>query len=216
MTPKGEEHFVDGMRHAVLGDDRQALTHLPKAVELADAAYMAGIVALKLERYDEAVRYLEQARRKHVRLGRYFAKYGIDTAVSLPITERISAQIGPSTRGILLALAEAHQALGQWREAVKDLKQLHQRDPNDVVVTLSLCEILVEEAGDGRALQQVVKLSQDIENESAVHAAVLLWKGKALRLLGLHTAARDTLTAALKRTKDRSGELLRAYERALV
>jgi len=32
---------------------------------------------------------------------------------------------------------------------------------------------------------------------------VLLWKGKALRLLGLYTATRDTLTAAFRRVVDR-------------
>jgi len=46
----------------------------------------------------------------------------------------------------------------------------------------------------------------------------MLYKAKALRHLGLATAARDTLTAALRRKKGRSEELLRAlrYERALV
>ncbi|MEX2388201.1 MAG: DUF4236 domain-containing protein [Phycisphaeraceae bacterium] len=218
VTPKGEEHFVDGMRHVVLGEDGKALTHLRQAVHLADAAFMAGMLALKAERYDEAVQYFGYARQKHSGLGRYFAKYDIDAAVSLPITKRIRAQVGPSIRGITLALAEAHQALGDWKQAIRDLHQLHQRDPADMVVTLSLCEILVEELGDKRAMQQVVKLSKNISNESELHAAVLLWKGKALRLLGLHTAARDTLTTALRRTKDRSDELLQAlrYERAMV
>ncbi len=46
----------------------------------------------------------------------------------------------------------------------------------------------------------------------------MLYKAKALRQLDLPTAARDTLTAALGRKKDRPEELLRAlrYERALV
>jgi tetratricopeptide (TPR) repeat protein len=51
-----------------------------------------------------------------------------------------------------------------------------------------------------------------------VHAALMLYKARALRQLGLPTAARDTLSAALRRKKDRPDELLRAlrYERALV
>ena len=79
-------------------------------------------------------------------------------------------------------------------------------------------ESLVEDLGDKRACQQVVRLTQSIDNESEIHAAILLWKGKALSKLGLRTAARDTLTAAFRRKKGRSDELLRAiqYERALV
>lgn len=60
--------------------------------------------------------------------------------------------------------------------------------------------------------------AEGIENESEIHAALLLYKARALRKLGLNEAARDVLTKALRRKKDRSNELLHAlrYERALV
>ncbi len=53
---------------------------------------------------------------------------------------------------------------------------------------------------------------------SVVCCCLLLYKARALRGLGLPDAARETLTIALRRKKDRSDELLRAlrYERALV
>ncbi|WP_153306954.1 hypothetical protein [Desulfonatronum thioautotrophicum] len=55
-----------------------------------------------------------------------------------------------------------------------------------------------------------------MSNEPSAHAALMLYKAKALRAQGLHTAARDTLTAALRRTRDRGKDLLLAlrYERA--
>ena len=59
------------------------------------------------------------------------------------------------------------------------------QSPNDPVVLLALVESLVEDAGDQRACQQVVRLTQNVENESEIHAAILLWKGKALDKLGL-------------------------------
>src|SRR5690606_12511409 len=61
-------------------------------------------------------------------------------------------------------------------------------------------------------------LTASLENETPVHTVALLYKGMALVQLGLHTAARDALTMALRRSKGRSDELLRAvrYERALV
>lgn len=102
FTPQGEEDFVDGMRQLVLSHEKKAYQHLHKAVHLADATFMAGMLALKFERFQEAERCLGYAHQKHAGLGRYFDKYGIDAAVSLPITERISAQVGPSIRGVLL------------------------------------------------------------------------------------------------------------------
>lgn len=63
-----------------------------------------------------------------------------------------------------------------------------------------------------------MRLAEGIENETPVHTALLLYKARALRGLGLLDAARETLTGALRRRKARSEELLRAlrYERALV
>jgi hypothetical protein len=83
---------------------------------------------------------------------------------------------------------------------------------------LSLAELAVEEAGDKRSCQTAVKLAEGVENESELHAALLMYKGMALHRLGLAAAARDTFTVALRRKKGRSDELLRAirYQRALV
>lgn len=52
---------------------------------------------------------------------------------------------------------------------------------------------------------------------TAYHAALQLYKGRALQNLGLHIAARDTFTNALRRSKDRPVELLNAlrYVRSL-
>lgn len=89
---------------------------------------------------------------------------------------------------------------------------------DDVVVRLSLAELLWEARGrDTGTLQRIVRLAEGVENDSPVHAALLLYKGRALRGLGLWEAARDVLTRALRRKKGRPADLLRAlrYERAL-
>ncbi len=217
FTPQEEKNFVDGMRELALGNAEKAYPLLVKAAHLPDAAFMDGMQALKTGRLDEAEEHLCRAGRKHAGLGRLFEKYGLALAISLPVTERISAQTGPSLRGIHLALAEIHQAQGRWQEAVRNLRKLHKNNPADPVVTLSLCELLVEESGTEQACREVVELTKTVDNESEIHAALLLWKGKALRLLDLPTAARDTLTAAFRRKKDRSDDLLHAiqYERIL-
>ncbi|GAB4257435.1 MAG: hypothetical protein Kow00122_15290 [Thermoleophilia bacterium] len=132
----------------------------------------------------------------------------------------------------MLGLVEAYQRLGRRREAVACLERLQELEPADVVVKLSLAELLLEadppesstprggppQPAGGDVLQRVVRLAEGIENETPVHAALLLYKARALRGLGLLEAARKTLTGALRRSKGRSEELLQAlrYERALV
>lgn len=219
VTPNDEEALVDGCRELVLGNEEKALEHLAKAVHLADGAYLAGFLALKQERLSEATDYLATAAEQHSRLGRYFSKYGISATMNLPITDGVSAHVGPDIRGVLLALVEVYQRLERWEEAISCLERLRRLEPEDVVVKLSLAELLLEiHSGDKQACQKVVQLTENIENETPLHTALLLYKAQALRGLGLLIAARETLTGALRRKKGRSDELLRAlrYERALV
>lgn len=210
---------MDGCRELVLGNEEKALERLEQAAHLADGAYLAGFLALKKERLEEAASYLSTAAEKHNRLGRYFSKYGISATMSLPITDEVSAHVGPDLRGVLLGLVEVYQRQERWQDAIACLEKLRRLEPDDVVVKLSLAELLLDaHPGDKKVCQKVVRLVEGIENETPIHAALMLYKAKALRHLGLATAARDTLTAALRRKKGRSEELLRAlrYERALV
>ena len=218
ITPDDEEALVDGCRELVLGNEEKALEHLEKAAHLADGAYLAGFLALKKERLEEAADYLTTAAEKHSQLGRYFSKYGISAVMSLPITGEVSAHVGPDIRGVLLGLVEVYQRQERWQDAIACLERLRQLEPDDVVVKLSLAELLLDaHLGDKNVFQKVVRLVEGIKNETSIHAALMLYKAKALRHLGLATAARDTLTAALRRKKGRSDDLLRAlrYERAL-
>ncbi len=210
---------MDGCRELVLGNEDKTLEYFKDAVHLADGAYLAGFLALKKEQLTEASDYLSSAAEKHSRLGRYFSKYGISAVMSLPITDEVSAHMGPDLRGVLLGLVEVYQRQERWQDAIACLERLRRLEPDDVVVKLSLAELLLDaHPGDKNVCQKVVRLVEGIENETPIHAALMLYKAKALRHLGLATAARDTLTVALRRKKGRSVDLLRAlrYERALV
>ncbi len=218
ITPDDEETLVDGCRGLVLGNEEKALEHLEKAVHLADGAYLAGFLALKKDRLEDAANHLATAVEKHSRLGRYFSKYGISATMSLPITDEVVAHVGPDLRGVLLGLVEVYQSQGRWEDAIACLERLQRLEPDDVVVKLSLAELLLDtRPGDKNVCRKVVRLAEGIENETPVQTALLLYKARALRWFGLLIAARDTLTAALRRKKGRSEELLRAlrYERAL-
>jgi len=218
ITPDDEEALVDGCRELVLGNEDKALECFKDAVHLADGAYLAGFLALKKEWLEEAANYLAAAAEKHSRLGRYFSKYGISAVMSLPITDEVSAHVCPDLRGVLLGMVEVYQRQKRWQDAITCLERLQRLEPNDVVVKLSRVELLLgAHPGDKKVCQKVVRLVEGIENETPIHAALMLYRAKALRHLGLATAARDTLTATLRRKKGRSDDLLRAlrYERAL-
>lgn len=213
-----EQALVDGLREMAAQNDAPALAHMRKAAELPDGAFMAGLITLKQGAYAEAAQHLETAKLGHRSLGTLLQKYGIQADISLPITEHISAIIQPGMRGALLAQTEAYQGLERPEDALRCLQHLRQLDRDDPVVLLSFVELLLEVYPENRdAAQRVVRLTKDVENDSEIHAALLLYKAQSLRILGLHDGARETLTPALRRTKDRPPELLRAlrYERAL-
>jgi tetratricopeptide (TPR) repeat protein len=219
ITPDDEEALVDGCRELVLSHEDKALEHLKRAVHLADGAYLAGFLALKKKRLTEAAQYLAIAAEKHNQLGRYFSKYGLSATLSLPITDEVSAHVGPNLRGVLLGLVEVCQRQEQWQDGIEYLQRLRRLEPQDIVIKLSLTELLLEaHPGDREICRKVVHLAKGVENETPIHTALLLYKARALRGLGLPDAAREVLSKALRREKDRSEDLLRAlrYERALV
>jgi len=217
FTPKAERAFVDGCKAYVAGDRKRAHDELRGATHLADGAFLTGFLAIEAKRLDEAERQLKQAAAQYRTLGRHFDKYGVQVELSLPITEFVIAHIRPSRRGVLLGLAEVYQAQDRVKDALDCLKKLRQEVPDDVVVKLSVAELVHEAAPtDKRLAKQIVELAGDVNNESSVHAALMLYKAQSLRTLGLPSAAGDVLTLALRKKKDRDENLLRAirYERA--
>ncbi|MGQ9704688.1 MAG: DUF4236 domain-containing protein [Actinomycetota bacterium] len=219
VTPTGEEALVDGCRELVLGNDDLALQHFQRAAHLADGACLAGFLFLQKGRFEEAEKHLKIAAEKHGELGSRISKYGVSAVMSFPITDEITAHLEPDLRGVLLGLAEVYQRLGRWQDALACLERLRGLEPDDLVVRLSLVELLWDaRPGDHETYHRIVTLAGEVGNETPVHAALLLYKARALRGMGLLEAARETLSEALRRRKNRPNELLRAlrYERALV
>ncbi|MBW1739044.1 MAG: hypothetical protein JRJ69_16260 [Deltaproteobacteria bacterium] len=102
---------------------------------------VAGFLAFKKELFEEAEGYLVAAYKNYRKLGTYFSKYGISATMSLPITDQISAHVGPDVRGILRALVEIYQRQKKWEDALECLNKLRRLEPDDVVVKLSVAEI---------------------------------------------------------------------------
>ncbi len=219
VTPPEEQDFVAGCRELAARNKDAALSHLANALHLADSAFMAGILALSKQSFREAETYLKAAIQNGQSLGTLFAKYGVSSSVELAITHDVIAHLVPCVKSATLALVEIYQREQRLQEASTALQTLYRLDGSDPVVRLSIAEIFMEtRTNDANACQKVVQLCEGIENDSEVHAALLLYKAKALRGLKMQSAALDVLSQTLRRTKDRSDELLRSlrYERALV
>lgn len=219
VTPEDEQGFVDGCRELALGSGDQAFTHLKGALHLADAAFLAGLLALGRGLLKEAERYLSIAAENHRSLGRYFSRYGISPSAELPITDEITVHPASNLPGVLITLVEVYQRGENWGKALAVLERLRRIEPESVLVKLSLAELLLaSKPGDRDACGRVVRLAEGVENEDAVATAMLLYKARALKELGLLDAAKDTLTLALRRKKNRPDSLMKTvrYERALV
>lgn len=217
ITPAAERAFVDGLKALNEGGDSEALVLLDRSASLADAAWLAGMLHLKSENFDQAERCLLDALERRHELDSLFSKYGVNATISLPITPEISAHVRPRERGTLLALVEVYQLQGRSGDALIRLDQLLDLDKSDPVVLLSFAELALDHPKPEH-LRRIAELSASVENETPVHTALLLYRARALVSLGLPDAAIDVLTLALRRRKDRPDELLRQvrYERALL
>lgn len=216
--PPPELALLDALNELKAGNANRALDHAREA-EIADGAFLAGYLALRLGHYEEAVEHFNKALRHPDELGKTFEKHELEFAVGLPISEELSIQLTPTESSILTALAEAYQQVNMPEAAIELLMKLHERDPEDLVVRLSLAELLNERYPNAEQVQQqMVELAEGVHNESPVHAALMYYRGIALRKLGLLEGARDTFNKALRRHKDYPDDLLTAlrYERAMV
>lgn len=224
VTPAHERAFVDGLSALNDGNETEALQKMEEALaanpSLADAAWVAGLLRLKAESLDQAIAHLQTALNARTGLGQLFTKYGLAPQLKLPVTPEVTATAVPGADSARLALVEALQLVDRHSDALTELEELVRSRPSDAVVLASFAELVLDSA-DVASAQRVVSLTADATNETPVHTAVLLYRGKALAKLGMDHAAVEVWTTALRRTQDRAPELLRevrfqradAYER---
>ena len=221
ITPAHEESFVDGLAALSDGREAEALRLMEAALDhdatMGDAAWLAGFMRLKLEHFDTAVRHFQRALQQSHKLGQRFDQYGLTPRIGLPVTPEVTAALRPNAHSALLGLVEALQLQGKDSEAMAHLETLLDRQSDDPVALASYAELVLD-TEDRSRWQQVIELTAPVGNETAVHTAVLLLRGKALVRLGMDHAAEGVFTMALRRTRDRAESLLREirYQRALV
>jgi len=218
MTPAEEKRFIDGIRALNEGSQDAALDALEEARDLPDAAWMAGMIRLRLEDFDAAKAHFEYALSYLDDLGALFGKYEIAAQASLPITSDIFAHVFPRERGTRLALVEIAQLQGRHADAMTHILRLMDIDPTDPVVLLSFAELALDTPEDRVLMDRVVRATAHVENETPVDTAILLYRGKALAALSIPDAAIDVYTLANRRRKDRPEGLMHQirYDRAVL
>jgi tetratricopeptide (TPR) repeat protein len=218
FTPPEEKLFVEGCKCYVTNDSKQAYYNFKTSLHIADSAFMAGLLSIKEKNYSDAQVCLEKAFSKSQELGKYFNKYGLALDINLPITDEISASIQPNIRGLLLTLAEVYQELKLYPKAGECLKKLRQLEPNDIIIKLSLAELLFYfDKKNVKHLKFIVSLSDGVNNDSAISVALLLYKIKALRQLDLHEAVKEVIAeiGSSKKLPDNLASAIQ-YEKALM
>ena len=216
VTPPEEQELVDGLRAIAEGDEAVAYAHLSRATHLADGALLAAALALKTGLLQEAEQDVRSALEHADRLGAGLTRYGVESTLSVQITDDLTAHLPHTREGALLLLVEVLQHSSRPDEALRTLDEIRQTWPQDPVVLASMCELLLDRGSDADA-QQVVALTDGLQNLTPVQTVLLLFRTRALRRLKMPAGAIQTATAGLSRPSGRSDELLHElrYERAL-
>ncbi len=193
---------------AALAADPQALSaHLLTAISLEDDADMP-----------RAIAHLEALVTAHATFpDKYLAKFlppgRSSLEIGVKITELISARVPFDTTGATLLLAEAYQQSGRLEDAIGLIQQLHEANPTDPAIQLSLADLLFADGDyDG-----VVEVTAHAKNDNDLTVALIHMRAAALSALGHQTAAFDAFKEALAKTANRDEGLLATvrYDRAL-
>jgi tetratricopeptide (TPR) repeat protein len=136
-----------------------------------------------------------------------------EMGISVQITKLISAQVPVNLAGATMLLAEVYQLAGRLDEAIGLVHQLHEANPTDPAIRLSLADLLLADSD----YEGVVEVTSGARNDDDFGVALLHMRAASLTALGHHTAALDTFRDALAKTAKRDPELLKAirYDRAL-
>lgn len=206
-----ELEFIDGCRAVVQGADQEALVHLRNASRLADGAFLAGLVALKLNRFEEAAEYLSGIIDRERELDRYISKFGITVKVRLAITDEVFTLVEPDMRGVLLALSQAYVKQKRWQDGLVHLLRLRHLEPYDIAARLVTVEWLLQaRPGDMESCEEIIRLTEGQSCDSALEAALLLDRARALKTLGRLREAWNALDKVLCSSKVRHPEFLEA------
>ena len=137
----------------------------------------------------------------------------VHLALAVNVTDMISGQAPFDSVGATLMLAEHYQEAGRLEEALGLIQQLHEVDPNNPVIRLSLADLYFADLDhDG-----VLDAASTGVNDSDIGVALLHMRAAALTDLGHMDGALEAFREALAKTANRDPDLLKVvrYDRSL-
>jgi tetratricopeptide (TPR) repeat protein len=207
--------YLRGDRNVAAGAFEAAAVAEPKAI----SAHLLASISLDAEKeLPRIIRHLEAAITSTENypdkfLTKFLPAGTSQLALSVRITELISARVPFDLAGATLLLAEAYQESGRLDEAIGLVHQLHEANPGDAAVRLSLADLLLADSD----YEGVVEAAGHVRNEDDITVALIHMRAAALVALGHLTAAFDSFKDALAKTANRDEGLLATirYDRAI-
>lgn len=137
----------------------------------------------------------------------FLSRYDLVAAVEIPVAPGVRASLTVCREAVGLALAELRQESGDLDGAIGLLRSL----PESPWVRVSLAELLRE----ADRHEEVMTLTERVENLDDLSALLLVFRGAAMRELGFHDGALEALREALRlRSRTAPVRNLARFERA--
>lgn len=215
----GEKRYFEAVVAYLQSRDADVVDKAMQAIAADRAApsahLLAALAMARLNGDHSAIRHhLESVlQSEHPLPDRWQLKYLPAVGISAKITEQITGEVPFDAVGAALVLAELYQLDGRLDEAIGLVQQLSVEAPDDPLIRLSLCDLLVADGDYEGALEA----SAGAINDGDLGVATLHLRGVALYGQGQPGAAAEAFTTALAKTANRDAGLLKVvrYERAL-
>ena len=199
-----EKKLAEGIQAYIDGDISKAESSLKQAGCYPDANFTLGFICLNENRFEEAIRSFELAEAHADGIGAFYRKYQLEMTLTLCISPFLTVELPPDLTSANLGHAEALQQFGRCADACNILLALYKQDPSNLMVTASLSELVLESSPDNTQwMNAILNLTKNLENDSYLHAVLLMHKAEAFDNLNMYDAAIMTLTQALRKKADR-------------
>jgi tetratricopeptide (TPR) repeat protein len=222
LAGAADKWYYEGVQAYLQGEYQRALRAFQACLAADPAAVSAHLFAAlcvgKVDGPDvEQIEHLEAVVTSSDpipdRLEQKYLPEGLVTlGMQVSITDVISGDAPFDSVGATLMLAELYQKAGRLEEAVGLIQQLHEADPANLVVRLSLADLYLA----GLDHEGVLDAASTATNDSDVGVALLHMRAAALTDLGHMEGALASFAEALAKTAKRDPDLLKVvrYDRA--
>jgi tetratricopeptide (TPR) repeat protein len=208
-----EAGYAGAMDAYLHGDFATAFGGFTKAIEhgvgVDSARLLAATAAIQLGRFKPATSLLERVVQSEFEvpddlMARYAPPDYVKLTIEMAIVEGVYAPIVLDSVGATLLLAELYQAARKRESAIDLVRQLHDLDPTDEMVALSLCDLLYEDAD----FPGVIAAGDAIAPTTDLGLSCHIFRAQAQGDMGDMESARATLESALMSTESQDSHIL--------